>query len=324
LYGKQFINRLHDNLVKESKFHYPATLKSSKPSKPKQTQFQSKVQSAKRQLSEEKDPVTRITPYLANFLNKKLKDREAFAFDKLKKNQKADKFFNLLKKHINKELPEYFITRVHKKAEHNKATPELLLKLFQLFRKFYIRKVCESLVPVSKIHKMLYLIRLTLMHRDVSGKRFLRELIRRWRFCTFMKKLAKRKMEAMYKNMHLNLLNMTKEVFGDGEGDSNGGGMISEFESFGNSLGMFTNEDISVYDELKKKFYVQVTKKYQFEPIEVNEEESHYDVNSDPEYYYDEGIGDGTQGRYKQDTNKSATPKDITEDKSPNREKKRK
>jgi len=69
--------------------------------------------------------------------------------------------------------------------------------------------------------------------------------------------------------------------------------------------------------KLKANFINKSLKKYVFEPIEINDdEESHYDENSvlgkdkysvvgdHADYYYDEG-GDNTQGRYKQDTNKS-------------------
>jgi len=280
-------------------------------SNPKKTQFKTNVQSTRKLLEHplEKEPVKRVAPFVMNFLNNKMRDRLSWANNKLKGNQKGNKFYDLIKKHIKKTLPD-FLTPFNNRATYNKETPEVQAKLFKLLRHYFIRKVTDCLQPVSKIHKMLYLIRLTFMHREVSGKRFLRELIRRWRFCSFMRKLARKKMESMYKNMHLNLLNMTKEVFGDGEGEGNGGGMMSEFELLGNSLGMFTNEDVSVYDEMKKKFYKQVTRKYMFEPIEVNEEESHFDENASPEYYYDEGIGDGTQGRYKQDTNRSAISKD--------------
>jgi hypothetical protein len=121
---------------------------------------------------------------------------------------------------------------------------------------------------LGRVDEVSYLLKITMMHKEVARKHYIRELLRKWRFVVFMKKVAKQKMEAMYKTMHLNYLTMANEVFGDDEH-----GLIKEFESFGNSIGMFSNEDLQNYEELKKKFYKNVKKRYEFDPVASGEYE---------------------------------------------------
>jgi hypothetical protein len=120
---------------------------------------------------------------------------------------------------------------------------------------------------LGRVDELAYLLKITFMHKEVARKHYIRELLRKWRFVVFMKKVAKQKMEAMYKTMHLNYLTMANEVFGDDEH-----GLIKEFESFGNKMGMFTNEDLDNYDEIKKKFYKNVKKRYEFDPLGGSQE----------------------------------------------------
>ncbi len=99
------------------------------------------------------------------------------------------------------------------------------------------------------------------MHRKIAEQRFYRELIRKWRFAAFAKKMAKKKLELMYKNLHASYLQMADEFFGDDTGTPS---VIKEFEMFGNNVGMFTGENPQVGEELNKRYYANVEKKYIF------------------------------------------------------------
>ena len=44
------------------------------------------------------------------------------------------------------------------------------------------------------------------MFKGVTENRFIREIIRKWRFISFAKIMAKRKLELMYKNLHVSYL----------------------------------------------------------------------------------------------------------------------
>ena len=99
------------------------------------------------------------------------------------------------------------------------------------------------------------------MHKKIAKQRFYRELIRKWRFAAFAKKMAKRKLELMYKNLHASYLQMADEFFGEDNGNPS---VIKEFEMFGNNVGMFTGENPQVGEELNRKYYANVEKKYIF------------------------------------------------------------
>ena len=75
------------------------------------------------------------------------------------------------------------------------------------------------------------------MHKKILKQRFIREFIRKWRFAAFAKKMAKKKLELMYKKLHSSYLQLADEFFGE---DSINPSVIKEFEILGNNVGMFT------------------------------------------------------------------------------------
>ena len=127
-----------------------------------------------------------------------------------------------------------------------------LSKLYNLFKTYYIKKLTKSLKETIRIYKILYLLKMIRMHKRISKLRFIREVIRKWRFNLFVQKMARKKMEKMYKNLHVSYLKMVNEVFGDE--DEVNPSVIKEFERFGNNLGMFINEEPG---DLDNKGYYQ-------------------------------------------------------------------
>ena len=73
--------------------------------------------------------------------------------------------------------------------------------------------------------------------------------------------MARRKLELMYKNLHASYMQMADEIFGDDEVNPS---VIKQFEMFGNNVGMFTAQEPEVGEELKKKYYTSVDKRYVF------------------------------------------------------------
>ena len=73
--------------------------------------------------------------------------------------------------------------------------------------------------------------------------------------------MARRKLELMYKNLHASYMQMADEIFGDDEVNPS---VIKQFEMFGNNVGMFTAQEPEVGEELKKKYYTTVDKRYVF------------------------------------------------------------
>ena len=122
----------------------------------------------------------------------------------------------------------------------------------------------KTLRSPSKLYRIFYLFKMTFMHKGIAERRFIREIIRKWRFATFVKVMAKRKLELMYKNLHVSYLQMANEVFGDEE--STNASVVKEFERFGTDVGMWGNEDPNIPTE--SGYVKSVNKKYVFETLE--------------------------------------------------------
>ena len=107
------------------------------------------------------------------------------------------------------------------------------------------------------------------MHKKVAKQRFIRELTRKWRFAVLVKKMARKKLELMYKSMHVSYLQMANEVFGEEEDNPS---VMKEFERFGTNIGMFSSEEPSLNDELSRKYIKTVQKKYVFKPNVIDDD----------------------------------------------------
>ena len=146
---------------------------------------------------------------------------------------------------------------MHRDALYSESRPLYQIKLFKLFRRKFIQEMAYSLEEPAQIYHLYYLVNVTDMHKKIAKQRFYRELIRKWRFAAFAKKMAKKKLELMYKNLHASYLQMADEFFGEDTGNPS---VIKEFEMFGNNVGMFTGENPQVGEELNKKYYSNVEK----------------------------------------------------------------
>lgn len=100
------------------------------------------------------------------------------------------------------------------------------------------------------------------MHNSIAKKRFSTELIRKWRFYTFVRKMSRKKLELMYKNLHLSYLQMANDVFGEEEGENKNSSVVKEFERFSSDVGMFQNEDYTMLES--EKYHAEIKKKYIF------------------------------------------------------------
>ena len=187
--------------------------------------------------------------------------------------------------------------------------------LYKLLRRYWVRRVSDSLRNPSRVYKILYLVKMVMMHKAISYQRFIREMIRKWRFSTFIYCLTQRKLQILYKIMHILFLEMTNEVFGD-KGCKNAS-VIKEFERFSSKIGAFTNENYNYPNE--ENYCEKIMKKYIFYPMQILIEKdgpsnffcSGIEVEDSGEnnedYYVDQDIVGETTGKYKQDTSKSVS-----------------
>ena len=107
---------------------------------------------------------------------------------------------------------------------------------------------------------IFYLINLTQFNIEMAKSRFIRQILRKWRFIAFIRKMTREKMELMYKNLHVSYLEMVNSIFSDEE--SKNPGVAKEFERFGNGIGMFVNED--PYSGYDGKLCLGIKKQYLF------------------------------------------------------------
>ena len=213
-------------------------------------------------------PIKKCIPGFVAYLDNKMKDRKREALNEIKRFYNANKFCYLLKKFSNKTIippKEDIIDALKREKKYSQTRPLYQVKLFKLLRKKYIKEITTKLDEPSKLYKLFYLVNVTRMHKKISSQRFFREMIRKWRFITFTKKMARRKLELMYKNLHASYMQMADEIFGDDEVNPS---VIKQFEIFGNNVGMFTGQDAEVSEDLKKKFYTTVDKRYVFKKDE--------------------------------------------------------
>ena len=89
-------------------------------------------------------------------------------------------------------------------------------KLYNLVRKAIIRKILNISKITGNITRILNLVNITVTHRKIARDRWLQNLIRRWRFIAFVKKMALKKLELMYKDLHVNYLEMADILLSEG------------------------------------------------------------------------------------------------------------
>ena len=265
---KQFfndlINKLNKNLAEKSEYTTKGQQSSSHQSPSIRLLFKGKSTKKNNNINQDKlSPIKRVIPFFVTYLEKKIKQNKSITFNKLRKHYLFTRFCKLYKTHSNKQMihpKQNLLNKIKEKSEYNSSQGIILLKLHSLLQKYYIHHISTSLLEANRIYKILYVMRMIRMHKKISKLRFLREIIRKWRFSSFVKKMARKKMELMYKNLHASYLQMANEVFGD-EDDVNPS-IIKEFERFGNNLGMFNNEEPGDLDN--KGYYQKVSKKYIF------------------------------------------------------------
>ena len=227
--------------------------------------FKNKITKNDNIISDQNAPMRKILPSLVRYLQSIINKRNQDSFDNIKYKLINNKFCQLLKSFNNKTIKpdkEEFVRKIRREAKYAESRPVYQVKLFKLLRKKYLKTITTSLIEPSRLYRLFYLVNMTKMHKNIAEQRFYRELIRKWRFISFTKKMARKKLELMYKNLHASYLQMADEIFGD---DNNiNPSVFKEFERFGANVGMFTGQDAEVDEELNKKYYSTVDKKYVF------------------------------------------------------------
>ena len=259
-----------------------------------------------------------ILPSLAKYLESKFIKQKEWAMENILSNDRALKFSKIYKSFSEKNIlqPKRDLVDLLKaEYAYMNGLGVANCDLFKLLRHYWVKLVCNSMLAPSRIYKILYLIKMVMMHKTIAYQRFIRELVRKWRFSAFVQSIARKKLELMYKNLHVSYLQMANELFG--EKNNKNGSVVKEFERLANKMGMFTNEDYSNVTE--ENFCEKIKKTYVFQPMPLLLEkegptqffasgiEIEDSGENNEDYYVDQELGGETIGKYKQETNKSGS-----------------
>ena len=285
----------------------------------KQLSFKGKS-NKKIKIPQDRSVTTMILPFLIKYLDNKFLKQKQFAWENMINNDRSLKFSKLFESFSNKTLlhPKRDLVDLLKaEYAYMNGLGAANCDLFKLLRRYWVKLVCYSMVAPSRIYKILYLIKMVMMHKTIAYQRFIRELVRKWRFSAFIQSIARRKLELMYKNLHVSYLQMANELFGE-KGESNKqASIIKEFERLANRMGLFTNEDYTNVTE--ENFCEKINKTYVFQPMPLLLEkegptqffnsgiEIEDSGENNEDYYVDQELGGETIGKYKQETNKSGS-----------------
>ena len=204
-----------------------------------------------------------LIPSLVNLLSHLIHKRKEDAFDNINNNSRATNFCKLLSKYVKEKInpeKEEFINNIEILKDKYENDGPQKARLFKLLRKYAIKKIFLYKKSIYKMRLIFYLINLTQFNIEMAKSRFIRQILRKWRFIAFISKMTREKMELMYKNLHVSYLEMVNSIFSDEEAKNPG--VAKEFERFGNGIGMFINED--PYSGYDGKLCLGIKKQYLF------------------------------------------------------------
>ena len=262
--SREFIQKLYLNRNKHLDYTYNHERNFESKSKIISFSLKNKKPTKPSTIRDDQALLKKCLPSFINYLNNKLLHRKEDAFEKIKKHYLANKISDVLQKYKNKTLQKPkkdLIYMLHREEKYSETRPIYQVKLFKLLRRKYIKEITTKLVEPSRLYNLFYLINMTEMHKHIKQQRYFRELIRKWRFICFTKRMARKKLELMYKNLHASYLQMADQFFGENEVNPS---VFKEFEMFGNNVGMFTGQEPEIEEEISKNFYSTVDKRYSF------------------------------------------------------------
>ncbi len=223
IYIEDFFYKLYNNNIKKTKYKYEKQIHFEKmPNTTKGITFPiKKTPNMKR---DEKDNKTivyrRLAPFLVNYLNKKIKNIKNNVFDKIRYNNIGDQFCHLLKIFTRKTgIPdkEDLVDSLKYCIYMKLSKISISNKLEKLIRESIFRKIVNISKITGNLIQLEKLIKITMTHRNIAKDRWILYLIKRWRFISFVKKMAMKKMELMYKDLHVTYLEMAGNVLNENQ-----------------------------------------------------------------------------------------------------------
>jgi len=206
-------------------------------------------------------------------LSNKSEEESESEIENIKEN--TNYLYTIINKVFNRQKKVYFfkfkeiVCSIKTEKEIKEEKILYTHKLYKTLKILIIKKIFIKKNEIYHAKKLLSLIKLTAINSQISTDRWIRQLLRRWRFISFVKNVSKKKLELMYKNLHVGYLEIINALFNnEGQFPS----MMKEFENFGAHIGMYKNSDYYINKE--KDLYQKVKKKYISKPVEYDRENS--------------------------------------------------
>jgi len=255
-----FFKKLRRVFLKNAEFTYYNRLVGGNTAETTRIQFRANLQTTiAHTIKNDKENVyLTLTPYLVEWLKEKIKIRNSWSWDNFMRAYSKYKFCKLYKSHAKKtqikNKVDLYDILVRKYRLSLYAGPGRK-KLKNLLKNWAIHQIMTTLIGLGRYYRLLYMMKVSFMEKGIAKQRYMREIVRRWKFIYFSRIMAKKKMELMYKNLHLSYIQMANDVFGDD--DNNNASVIKEFERFGNEVGAWSNENINKTEESKYSSIIQ-------------------------------------------------------------------
>ena len=258
---KQFMKKLNHISINDKEFYYkkyktlekePKTYNFQLRNKPKKKIGKKRI--LKNNIKCDAIAFNVIIPELLDYLNDIFLKRKKDAYDLIKKKSKNKKFIDYIKSYLNKKVfseKQKFFDDLRNNKKIRLSEGPLKTKLFNLLRKKALNSIFnnDDLEKLSRLLKLIELIKITKINQRLFKERWLRTLIRKWRFIAFSLSMSKKKLSFLYKHFHVVYLEIINNVFGEQESNPS---LIKEFERFGSNLGLWLNEKPDVLSEKKK------------------------------------------------------------------------
>ena len=177
------------------------------------------------------------------------------------------KFMSCIEKIMNKyrkktfyEIEKIFIQKKYGNSKEN-IEKYYKKKLYKYFKKITIKRLFYDSEKIRRIFEIEKLIKITKINKQISEDRWMRQIIRRWRFLTYTKILAKKKLKFLYKNLYNGYIESVKNIYNDNNL------FEDQKESEKINQGMFI--DVNYYNR-EREIYNKIKEKYILKPIEYD------------------------------------------------------
>eukprot|EP00340_Litonotus_pictus_P012825 CAMPEP_0170537126 /NCGR_PEP_ID=MMETSP0209-20121228/102529_1 /TAXON_ID=665100 ORGANISM="Litonotus pictus, Strain P1" /NCGR_SAMPLE_ID=MMETSP0209 /ASSEMBLY_ACC=CAM_ASM_000301 /LENGTH=3045 /DNA_ID=CAMNT_0010838575 /DNA_START=328 /DNA_END=9467 /DNA_ORIENTATION=- len=147
-----------------------------------------------------------------------------------------------------------FLANLLAKAQQHRVLEENNLKLFCLLRKYYLFYILSALRQSNRLNLLKRVMTTSLDSIWSVHKANKRTIIKKWRFYAFMKKMAKKKLENLYQNMHLFMIDTASEMASNTEVYSKFKDLFEEESSY-NTNNSNSNSNVNTSKKNNAEYY---------------------------------------------------------------------